>query len=128
MAAEQGNQSALKHGGAGATKALEKGQPFQGKAAEAEAMVRADLEAEGRAALLERTAIRAQTAMELYWQAVVSAADKGDTEKLDGFISRFGWLVGVSMRAWEQVRKDNPGKDRRNVIDVLKAGKNDQED
>jgi hypothetical protein len=125
--AKAGNQSALKHGGEAASKALLSGKPFTGLAVETEKAVTADLDTQGRAALVERLAIRAQVCTELYWQAVTSAADRGDLAALDRYIARFGWLVGVAGRAWEAVkadRKHSGGK----LAEVLAAYQNSPQD
>ena len=117
------NQNATKHGGEAASKALLSGKPFTGLAVETEKAVTADLDTQGRAALVERLAIRAQVCTELYWQAVTSAADRGDLPALYRYISRFGWLVGVASRAWEAVRQDAKQNGGR-LSEVLEAYKN----
>ncbi len=106
----KGNQSATIHGGAGAVRAIQKGEPFKGLAAKTEQEVKAEFYEAGRASMVEEQAVRLHTAARLYWNAVQKAADEGDLEKLDSYIARFGWLAGASLRAWEQVRKEEGNK------------------
>jgi hypothetical protein len=56
--------------------------------------------------MLREIAVRAHTAMRLYWSAVQSASDAGDLALLDRYCSRFGWLAGVAGRAWREVREE----------------------
>jgi len=104
----EGNTAAQKHGGAGAVDALRLGQPFKGLAAQEERNVKQDLDGMGRAGLVKETAIRLHTASRLYWAAVCSAADEGDLKRLDSYCARFGWLAGASLRAWAQVKAEQP--------------------
>jgi len=115
----RGNQNGLKHGGEGAVKAIQHGKPFQGLAAQEEENVAADLEAQGRAAMVEEQATRLHTAARLYWAAVQKAADSGDLQKLDAYIARFGWLASASLRAWEQVRKEDAARPKALDYDQL---------
>ena len=110
------NQDAkIVHGGAGAVRRIQEGKPFVGLAAQEERQVVADLEDQGRAALVKENAVRLQTAVRLYWGAVQTAADAGDLAALDKYCKRFGWLAGSALRAWAQVKAD--GGDDGNVID-----------
>ena len=105
--APDGNQNArIVHGGAGAVRRIQEGKPFVGLAAQEEARVKADLESAGRSELVKEAAIRLHTAMRLYWNAVVAAADAGDLKKLDSYCARFGWLAGAALRAWREVREE----------------------
>jgi hypothetical protein len=63
---KEGNQAALKHGGAGAVKALQLGLPFEGLAEQVEQVVYDELETQGRIAMVRKNAVRLQTASELY--------------------------------------------------------------
>jgi hypothetical protein len=118
--AKQGNQNALKHGGGSAIKRLTNGAPFVGIALEAQKDVEARLEAEGLEAIVQSNAIRAQTCLELYYQAVLKAAQDGNTAVFDMYSARFGWLIGVTGRAWMQVKADRKGKGGR-IDQVLEA-------
>jgi hypothetical protein len=117
--APKGARRAEKHGGEGAVKALQRGEPFGGLAAQEEQRVAADLEDQGRAAMVQEQATRLHTASRLYWQAVQKAADDGDLEKLDSYVARFGWLAGASLRAWEQVRKEDAARPKALDYDQL---------
>jgi hypothetical protein len=100
------NQSAMKHGGAGALLRIEKGQPFLGAALEAQKDVETRLESAGLETLVEENAIRIQTVTDLYYQAVLKAAQDGDTAAFDRYVARYGWIAGVTLRAWAQVKQD----------------------
>lgn len=115
----------LKHGGEGAVKAIQRGEPMQGIAAEEEQNVMIELETIGRAAIERQTAIRVQTAANLYWQAIQKAAQDGDLDKLDKYVARFGWLAGVAMRSWDQVGKSEKIENKKDVYDLL-GGNNDK--
>lgn len=114
--APEGNQNAtVRHGGAGAVKKLSSGQAFVGLAAKEEQEVWQDLEQYGRAALVERQAVRLETAASLYYGAVLAAFSRAGDDKglgelaltqLQQHLKTWGWLAGASLRAWEQVRKD----------------------
>jgi hypothetical protein len=105
-----GNQHNLKHGGEGAIRRISQGQPFLGIALDQEQAVTKRLEAEGLEALVQENAIRLQTATDLYYQAVLKAAQDGDTAAFDRFIARYGWIASVTLRAWAQVKQDRKGK------------------
>ena len=113
----EGNKAAIRHGGEAAVKALQRGEPYKGLAAQAEREVQADLEESGRVSLVREIAVRAHTAMRLYWAAVQTAADDGDLDALDRYCKRFGWLAGVAGRAWREVREEL--KDTRGAGDLL---------
>ena len=102
----EGNRAAVKHGGESAILAIREGKPFKGLAAQAERDVQADLASSGRGGLVREIAVRAHTAMRLYWSAVQQAADDGDLAALDSYCARFGWLAGVASRAWREVREE----------------------
>ncbi len=113
---EPGNQPGnTVHGGAGAVLRIQEGKPFVGLAAQEERQVVADLEDQGRAALIRETAVRLQVACRLYWGAVQAAADAGDLKRLDSYVARFGWLAGAALRAWMLVKKE--GGDQEGVLD-----------
>jgi len=111
----EGNTATLKHGGRAALNALTAGKPFTGLARLVQEEVEADLETQGRPALVKELAVRLHTASRLYWTAIQHAADKGDLKLLDGYVARFGWLAQAALRAWMQDRRENP--DDPNVLD-----------
>ena len=124
--AKAGNQHNLKHGGEGAIRRISQGQPFLGVALDQEQAVTKRLEVEGLESIVQENAIRLQTATDLYYSAVLKAAQDGDTEAFDRFIARYGWIAGVTLRAWAQVKADRKGKGGR-LSEVLDAYSRAQE-
>lgn len=113
MKAGKDNELALKHGGAAAEKAIQHDQPFSGLAKVRQDEVIAELERQGVDAIIERNAIRLQTAADLYFEALKKAAQDGDEKRFDSYVGRFGWLTAKTLLAWgnvKQSRKDNKGK------------------
>lgn len=103
--AQPGSQHALKHGGEAAVAAIRHGRVFTGILAEAELAVYRELDEGGVPALVRRLAARAVAATDLYWNALSAAAEDRNLDAIDGYVGRFGWLLGVSMRALEQMNK-----------------------
>lgn len=120
------NQSAVKHGGEGAIRRISEGKPFLGLAADEQRAVENQEQNEGRAALVKMNAIRLQTALNLYWLAVEKAAADGDLPGFDRYVARYGWLAGVTLRAWAEVAKEAK-KDKKNVIDWLQGRQDENE-
>lgn len=118
------SSNALKHGGAAAVKALERGQPFTSLAADREKDVRETYETQGAAAVIVRNAIRLQTVSELYYDAITAAAQAHDQEKLEGALKVWGWVTNSAVRAWDLVRREIKKDDQvaltRQVIDAIK--------
>ena len=111
--AEIDNTNAQKHGGGAARQALSTGAPFTGLALTHQSEVIAELDAQGVDAIVERNAIRLQTAADLYFEALQKAAQDNDEKKFDGYVGRFGWLTAKTLLAWQQVkqnRKHSKGK------------------
>lgn len=120
MTIKGSNQNAVKHGGEGAIRRISQGQPFLGVALDAQEAVTKRLETEGLESIVQENAIRLQTATDLYYSAVLKAAQDGDTAAFDRFIARYGWIAGVTLRAWAQVKQDRKGKGGR-LSEVLEA-------
>ncbi len=117
-----------KHGGAGAVRAIQRGEPLHGLAAEAEREIYAELAENGAYSIIERNAIRLQAATDLYWNAIQKAAQDNDLKALDHYVSRYGWLAGASLRAWAMVRQEQRQRDplsAAKVLDAVKKGSND---
>jgi predicted RecA/RadA family phage recombinase len=114
-----GNQDALKHGGAAAVMSIEKGEPLRGLAASTEQVVRSELEASGRYAMVQNAAIRLETAARLYWDAFVKAANDGDLDKVDRYAARYGWLQAGALRAWAQVKVEQDKAKRETLNELL---------
>ena len=98
--------SSLIHGGTAARAALTTGKPFTGMAKERQDEVIAELEENGLESIVERNAIRLQTAADLYFDALVKAADEGKEDKIDSYVRSYGWLAGKTLIAWEAVKKN----------------------
>ncbi|MBN1975956.1 MAG: hypothetical protein JW918_01020 [Anaerolineae bacterium] len=119
----EGNRANLRHGGESAVKAIQRGEPLTGLAAQAEADVYTELDTKGRPALVIRNAARLQAATDLYWNAIQAVADQGNLEMLDKYVKRFGWLAGASLRAWESARKESAQGDDGLILDAMAAAK-----
>ena len=122
------NQNAVKHGGAGAVRRLQENRSFVGLAAQEEQAVKEELETGGRAELVIEAATRLHTCMRLYWNAVCTAADAGDLDKLDTYAKRFGWLATSALRAWREVREEAKaaGGDGSLILDAVEAAQEAQ--
>lgn len=114
---KKGNTANLIHGGGAAEARIQRGEPLTGPAREAELAVYEELAMTGRAAVVKRNAARLQAAADLYWSAISKlmaiVEEEGQPanhyiKKLDGYIARFGWLAGASLRAWAQVKEEEP--------------------
>ncbi len=128
----KGNKNAQVHGGEAAIKALQAGKPLTGLAYAEQQAVEAELQANGVPAIIKGDATRLQTVTNLYWNAVIKAAEAGDIEALDRYVARYGWLSGVTLRAWTQVQaneKDAAKSNNRYVdaIQAMEGGKNDED-
>ena len=99
----EGNQYALKHGGAAAYTAISKNEPFTGLAAAEQERVESQLSLVGSLGIERNLMTRLVTATNLYWNAIEKAAQEGDLIALDRYIQRFGWLATSSLRALKQV-------------------------
>ena len=119
MSAKPGNQTTLKHGGEGAIKAIQHGTEFTATVKDAENDVRAELESVGSLEMIRKNAIRLQTACDLFWGAVLKAASEGDIPHLNGYLARFGWLAGVSLRAWSELAKLEHKAKRQSLNEML---------
>ena len=132
MPGPKNNKNAQTHGGGAAIDKIRKGEPLTGLAAEAEQNAIAELENKGVDSMAERNAVRLQAASDLYWNAVLKAAQDNDLEALDRYVARFGWLAGCTLRALEQVKKARRDSMKKGVsIDaVIKSmeGEHDKKD
>ena len=117
-----------KHGGEACVKAIQRGEPLTGLAAEAERAVYQELDTNGRPALVVRNAARLQAAADLYWNAIQAVADQGRLDQLDKYIKRYGWLAGASLRAWAQVKQERPDDDRALDYEAILAAKKEKAD
>lgn len=125
----EGNQAHLGDacGGEGALRRLADGAPFVGLAHDAELAVTAELETEGRAAIVRRAAVRLESVARLFYAAVEKASSEGDLEKLDRYAQRYGWLQASALRAWAQVKSeqhDGGRLDAAHVLNAIRSGDN----
>ena len=123
MQFENGNQSAVKHGGEAGIKALAADKPLTGLAKQAEDEARDRLEEHGRAAMVRENAIRLQAVANLFYAAVQKAADDGNLALLDRYAARYGWLAASALRALAQLATEekDAAKGQTNLVDVLAA-------
>ena len=128
----QRKEAALIHGGEGAVRRVSEGRELVGIARQAELDVYDELVNEGRQAIVTRNAARLQACADLFWNAVQKAAQDGDLDRLDHFVSRFGWLSSASLRAWVQVKEEerNPGRpiDVQTVLNAVRNNDNEEPD
>ena len=113
MKAGKDHKPALKHGGAAAEKAIIHDKPFSGLAQVRQDEIIEELQDQGVDAIIERNAIRLQTAADLYFEALKKAAQDEDEKRFDSYVGRFGWLTAKTLLAWgnvKQSRKNNTGK------------------
>jgi hypothetical protein len=122
---QENNQNAVKHGGAGALKRIDQGKEFIGIARDAELAVEKELADLGRSEIVQRNAVRLQAVTDLYYSALIAAAQSGDVDQLTGLVAKYGWLASKALLAWDAVKKNNPGKHPGNIIDML-GGDNGQ--
>lgn len=114
---QPGNQLGLRHGGAGAVRRIRDGEEFIGLARETELQVQGELAEGGRIALLTRNATRLQTATDLYYGALLGAAEVGDLEQFTRHLKTWGWLVGSTIRAWVAVGDEERRGDDGTILD-----------
>jgi hypothetical protein len=118
--AKDNNQNARKYGGERAIRRISEGKPFIGLAKDEQTAVDIELQAKGIEEIVKSDAIRLQSALNLYWNAVQKAAADGDLNAFDRYISRYGWLAGVTLRAWAQVKQDQK-QNKNRITEVLDA-------
>lgn len=121
--------SATKHGGAGAYKKIQKGEPFVGLAKIAENEVEERLLAGGIEAELLRDAKRLQVVSDLYYEAFIKAMQDREFDQATSYLKVWGWVHNSSIRAWEATRKakktDNSGDAYKQLIDLYRPKKED---
>jgi hypothetical protein len=122
---KENNQNATKYGGEGAIKRISSGKPFIGMAKDEQKAVETELQEKGLEEIVKVDAIRLQSVLNMYFFAIEKAAIDGDLESFDRFVARFGWLSGVALRAWDQVKQQqkDAGKGKVSIVDVLDAFK-----
>ena len=124
----EGNQAAFKHGGAAAMERIKQGKSFVGLALEEEQRVSTEYQELGRLELEKQSAVRLQTVSNLYYSAIQKAAQDADLVALDRYVARWGWIISVTLRAWDQVGKGEKKLNKKSIIDILqpkKEGEND---
>ena len=129
MSEETKLPSATKHGGAGAYKRIQKGEPFVGLARIAQGEVEGRLVDAGVEGELMRDAIRLQVVSDLYYDAFTKAMQDQDFPQATAYLKVWGWIHNSSIRAWEATRKakkaDNSGEAYKTLIDLYRVKKDD---
>jgi hypothetical protein len=129
MSEETKLPSATKHGGAGAYKRIQKGEPFVGLARIAQGEVEGRLVDAGVEGELMRDAIRLQVVSDLYYDAFTKAMQDQDFPQATAYLKVWGWIHNSSIRAWEATRKakkaDNSGEAYKTLIDLYRVKKED---
>lgn len=127
MAAREGNENGLQHGGEGAIKSLANGRPFARYARETYLKTLADMnlneaDLHGTLGLAAREVARQFTVSELFWQAMMGAAESGDIKEFERFAKRFGWISGKATKGLEAYFEIIRDKDVVDYEDILKNG------
>jgi hypothetical protein len=121
------------HGGASGVRSLGNGSELRGLAAESQRTVEAELATDGRAAIVQRAAVRLEAVARLFYNAILSATEQGDFGKLASYAQRYGWLQARALAAWAQVKQEakdrDSGPSAREVLDNLHStyGRNDDD-
>lgn len=114
------------HGGEKGIKQLQRGEPLTDLAAEAEVGVRTELASDaGLTGIVERDAVRLQSVADLFFAAVVKAAQDGDLANLERYSARFAWLTAAAVRAWLATNDLQKKDGRNNILEMLKGGDRD---
>ncbi len=109
-------------GAEAAVRALSRGEPFTGLAARELCEVIQTFEDEGRLEIMKHNAYRGQATANLFWQAIQKAADEGDLQRLDEYVKRFGWLLGVVTRLWQaEAIEEKAAKGNSTEVDAILA-------
>ena len=121
------HQGNTRHGGSGGIAKLTSGEPLVGLAAESARQVEAELATDGRAAIVERAAVRLEAVARLFYNAIMAATEAGDFDKLALYAQRHGWLQARALSAWEQLRResrerDSSGPSAAQVLDSMNRG------
>ena len=121
--------SATKHGGAGAYKRIQKGEPFVGLARIAQGEVEGRLVDAGVEGELMRDAIRLQVVSDLYYDAFTKAMQDQDFPQATAYLKVWGWIHNSAIRSWEATRRvkkaDNSGEAYKTLIDLYRVKKDD---
>lgn len=127
-----GSLNRQSHGGASAVKKIQHGTEFTGLAAIEERAVKADLQAGGRAAMVEELAVRLTTASRLYWSAICTTVEQvGNDGQLTGeqlqqltsYSKTFRSLANAAVRAWREHREETGTTDDRTLDAALVAAR-----
>lgn len=121
---QEGNTTALKHGGEKALYAIRKGEPFDGMLSQ---ILLEKLAAYGYGSLeeaetagaigMERVEIcRQAVASECFWRAALGAAAQGDVEKWDYYAGRGLWAGNIFLTNSRKVREEQAAND-----DIIEA-------
>jgi hypothetical protein len=119
------NQNAVKHGGAGALRRIQKREPFLGLARVAQGEVEGRLLEAGIEGELMRDAVRLQVVSDLYYEAFTKAMQDQDFSQATTYLKVWGWVHNSAIRAWEATRKhkkpDNGEAEYQKLIDLYRV-------
>lgn len=115
------NTNNLVHGSGAAEVAVTKNEPFTGMALEASRIVQDELTELGPVGMARRDAIRLETVASMYFGLIQGCTD---TETLDKYIKRWGWIQNSALRAWQYLaqleREVNRGVSAVEVLESVK--------
>jgi hypothetical protein len=117
----EGNQAATVHGGAAAVRSIATKTPFTGLAGEVEKKIQSDYELEGPAAMLLKDCVRIHTAADMYWQAIMGAAESGDVTKFESYVKTYGWLATAGARLLGQLAATQGKEAPTKALDVIRS-------
>lgn len=98
-----------------------------GPAAEAEAIVRAELETEGVTEIVKTGAIRLESVARGFYNQLTEAMAKGDMAAIDKLVKRYGWLQMGALRAWAQVEAMGKNGDDGSIEAALTSARQGRE-
>ncbi len=116
----EGNQAALKHGGAAAYRAIAQKKEFTGLARETEKAIEDDLHSNGSKAMLAKDCIRLHTAAELYWGHILGAIEAGDMPRFESYVKTYGWLATAGARLLGQLAALEGKESANEAIEIIK--------
>jgi hypothetical protein len=117
--AQQGNQNAVKHGGAAAVKAITKHADFAGLALQTQNGIQGEYDTQGAGKLIAKDAVRLQTASELYFNAFMKSASDGDLEGMESYLKVYTWVTNSAVRALESAHKHDKKDDSHDADTII---------
>lgn len=103
---------------------MQRGEALTGPAAEAEAIVRAELETEGVTEIVKAGTIRLEAMARAFYNKACEALGQDNLTEADKFIKRFGWLQMGALRGWAQYDGMRRGADNGQDYERILEGQN----